>query len=158
MQTDRNTDNKPVICDSCKSSLRVDALSHLEYWMLQDQHCYDALQGELRMLLRVQNLYRRHPEIQAIAADIFQARLFDMAEQTYETALLAELADSDFEILQYLRNHAFALLPRIQFVTQRLAELGLGIQPVACPVCQSGKLQLDAAWIDPNCCVLPPAD
>jgi hypothetical protein len=110
------------------------------------------------MLLRVQNLYRRHPEIEAIAADTFLARLFDNAEPTYETALLAELADSDFEILQYLRNHAFALLPRIQFVTGRLAELGLGIQPVACPVCKSGKLQLDKTWINPNWCVLPPAD
>ena len=54
MQTDPNTDNKPVTCDSCKSSLRVDALSHLEYWMLQDQHYYDGFQDELRMLLRVQ--------------------------------------------------------------------------------------------------------
>src|SRR5438270_9821823 len=151
MQTDRNTDNKPVICDSCKSSLRVDALSHLEYRMLQDQHYYDGFQDELRMLLRVQNLYRRHPEIQAIAADIFQARLFEKAEPSYNTVLLAKLADSDFEILDYLRNHAFTLLPRLQFVRERAAELGSRIKPVGCPICKSGKLQLDpSTWIDPN--------
>ena len=102
MQTDRNTDNKPVICDSCKSSMRVDALSRAEYRMLQDQYYYDGFQDELRMLLRVQNLYRRHPEIEVIAADIFQARLFEKPEPSYNTALLASLADSDFEILDYL--------------------------------------------------------
>ena len=158
MQGDRNTNNKPITCDSCKSVLRVDALSDREYRLLQDRHYYDNFKDELTMLLRVQNLYRRHPEIESIAADTFLARLFGEAEPTYETALLAELADSDFEILEYLRDHAFTLLPRIQFVSERLAQLGLAVQPVACPVCKSGKLQLDSTWIDPNCCVLPCAD
>jgi hypothetical protein len=138
--------------------LRVDALSDDKYRLLQDQHYYNKFKDELRMLLRVQNLYRRHPEIETIAADAFLARLFGEAEPAYETALLAKLADSDFEILQYLRDHGFALRPRIQFVSKRLAQLGQAIPPVACPVCKSGKLQLDAAWIDPNCCMLPPAD
>ena len=151
MQTDRNTDNKPVICDSCKSSLRVDALSHLEYWMLQDQHYYDVFQDELRMLLRVQNLYRRHPEIEAIGADIFEARLFEKAEPSYNTALLARLADSDFEILEYLRDNTFSLLPRLQFVRERMAGLGPRVGPVSCPICKVGKLQLDSTvWINPN--------
>ena len=103
------------------------------------------------MLLRVQNLYRRHPEIQAVAADIFQARLFEKAEPTYDTALLAELADSDFEILDYLRHHAFALLPRLKFVGERAAELEPRIRPVSCPICKVGKLQLDTiVWINPH--------
>jgi len=158
MQSDRNTDNTPVFCEQCKSHLRVDVLSHLEYRMLQDQHYYYRFQDELSMLLRVQNLYSRHPEIEVIAGDIFQARLFEKAEPSYNTVLLAKLADSDFEILDYLRDHAFALLPRMEFVSKRLAQLGQAIPPVACPVCKSGKLQLDAAWIDPNCCAPPPAD
>jgi hypothetical protein len=133
MQTDRNTDNKPVMCDSCKSSMRVDALSHLEYRMLQDQYYYEGFQGELRMLMRVQNLYRRHPEIEVIAADIFQARLFEKAEPNYNTVLLAKLADSDFEILEYLRDNAFTLLPRLKFVRQRVAELRERLKPVTCP-------------------------
>lgn len=139
--------------------MRVDALSRAEYRMLQDQYYYDGFQDELRMLLRVQNLYRRHPEIEVIAADIFQARLFEKPEPSYNTALLASLADSDFEILDYLRSHAFTLLPRLQFVRERAAELEPRIKPVGCPTCKSGKLQLDSsAWIDPNCsCELPPA-
>ena len=138
--------------------LGVDALSDVEYRLLRNQHYYDLFKDELTMLRRVQNLYRRHPQIEATAADIFQARLFEKVEPSYNATLLSQLADSDFEILQYLRDHAFALLPRIEFVTKRLAQLGPGIQPVACPVCKSGKLQLDGTWIDPNCCRLPPAD
>ena len=104
------------------------------------------------MLLRVQNLYRRHPEIEVIAGDIFQARLFEKAEPSYNTVLLAKLADSDFEILEYLRDHAFTLLPRLQFVGERAAELGPRIiRTVSCPICNVGKLQLDTTvWINPH--------
>ena len=117
----------------------------------------EGFQDELRMLMRVQNLYRRHPEIEVIAADIFQARLFEKAEPNYNTVLLAKLADSDFEILEYLRDNAFTLLPRLKFVRQRVAELRERLKPVTCPICKSGKLRLDpSTWRDPNCsCELP---
>jgi hypothetical protein len=150
MESDPNIDNKPVICGWCKSSLRMDALSQVEYWSLQAQHFYGRHQDELRMLLRVQNLYRRHPEIESIAGDIFQAHLFEEAESTYNTTLLEKLADSDFEVLEYLRSHGFALLPRLQFVRERMAHWEQYTEPVTCTVCKVGKLQLDTStWINP---------
>jgi hypothetical protein len=151
MQSDRNSDNTPVFCERCKSHLRVDVLSRGDYQSLQEQHYYFLFKDELSMLLRVQNLYRRHPAVETIAGDIFQARLFEKVEPTYNATLLSQLADSDFDILDYLRHHAFALLPRLKFVGERVAELGPRIRAVSCPICKVGKLQLDTTvWINPH--------
>jgi hypothetical protein len=129
----------------------VDVLSRGDYQSLQDQHYYDCFKDELSMLLRVQNLYRRHPEVETIAGDIFLARLFEEVEPTYNASLLSQLADSDFEILDYLRHHAFALGPRLQFLRKRLAQLGPRTEAISCAVCKAGKLKLDATvWINPH--------
>jgi hypothetical protein len=52
----------PVVCGSCGTRLPVSSLTEDDYRALHDQHHYQGFAEELRMLLKVQEYYRRHPD------------------------------------------------------------------------------------------------
>src|SRR5262245_39716504 len=52
----------PVVCSSCGARFPVNGLTEEDYRALQDQHYFQEFAEELRMLRRVQEYYRRHPE------------------------------------------------------------------------------------------------
>src|SRR5262245_16660912 len=52
----------PVVCSSCGARFPVSSLTEDDRSALTDQHYYEEFADELRMLLKVQAYYRRHPE------------------------------------------------------------------------------------------------
>ena len=107
-----------------------------DYGALQDQHYYAQFAEELRMLQKVNDYYRRHPEAER--------------RPWYNSSSVTFPAD-DAEVVEYLKHHVFSLGPRRQFVCERLSYLRSSLRLVLCPSCKSGQLKLDAKhWEDPN--------
>ncbi|MEX2122245.1 MAG: hypothetical protein WD847_21880 [Pirellulales bacterium] len=147
----------PVVCDSCGSRFSVKDLTEDHYGALDDQHYYQEFAEELRMLLKVKQFYRRHPEAEGRIRPHFQrvlesddpevmeslcaGRPLDEIELPPEELPLA-LAEDEAEVVEYLRHNGFSLGPRMRFVSEEVARLAGCVRFVACPRCEMGRLHV----------------
>jgi hypothetical protein len=149
----------PVVCDSCGVHFPVNALTEDDYRALHDQHYYQGFAEELRMLLKVQEYYRRHPEaegrikphfVRLLESDepevmerLYTGVPFDQTDLPSEQlpAAWVDVKD-DWEVVEYLHHHQFALNPRLEFVSQEVARLKGSVGAVRCPRCQEGRLHV----------------
>lgn len=148
----------PVVCDSCGLTFPVSGLTKDDCRALQDQHYYQELAQELRMLRRVQEYYRRHPGSEGRIRPHFDRLLesddpevmdrlcagvpFDQIELPPASLPAAWVEEEDREIVQYLQHNSFSLGPRLESVSEGVARFQGSVGAVACPRCQVGRLHV----------------
>lgn len=129
----------PVVCDSCGSRFSVKDLTEDDYGALDDQHYYQEFVEELRVLQKVKQFYRRHPEAEGRIRPHFQRLLESDDPEVIDTVAFAE---DEAEVVEYLRHNGFSLGPRMRFVSEEVARLEGSVGVVACPRCEMGRLQV----------------
>ena len=118
----------PVVCGSCGARFHVSGLTEDDRRALHDQHDYQGFAEELRMLRRVQEYYRRHPDTEGRIKPHFARLLesddpevkerllagvpFDQIELPPEQLTAAVGGEEDWEVVEYLRHNSFSLRPR----------------------------------------------
>src|ERR1051325_11564149 len=119
----------PVVCGSCGATFPVSILTEEHYRVLKDQHYLEEFADELRMLMKVQEYYCRHPEAEGRIKSDFsrllesddpevQQRLcdgvpFDQIELPPDTLPEGFVdGEADLEVVKYLRQGEFTLGPR----------------------------------------------
>jgi hypothetical protein len=149
----------PVSCGSCGARFPVDGLTEEDRQSLHDQHYYREFAEELRMLLKVQGFFRRHPQAEGriksplalllesedpeVKDPLWAGVPFDQIELPPEELPEAWTdGEEDREVVEYLRRHDFVLGPRMQFVSQEAARLKDSAGAVPCPRCQAGRLHV----------------
>jgi DNA-directed RNA polymerase subunit RPC12/RpoP len=155
MATD-DSGNDPILCGSCGKRIPTFSLTEDEYNSLSDQHYYEGFVEELRMLHKVRAYYRRHPEAEGTIKPHF-ARALESDDPHVIDQLVAGvpfdeiklpdkeapcLTDEDAEVVEYLRHNEFALYPRLNFISERVATLKESVGAVACPYCNYGRLRV----------------
>jgi hypothetical protein len=146
----------PVVCDSCGARFPIKDLTVNDCLAIQDQHVYQELAEELRMLLKVQDYYKRHPNAKgrikphfirlvdsndpAVKKRFWDGVPFDEIELPPEVLSKSSVETSeDLQVVKFLRHHHFALAPRIEFVSQHVVRLKGSVRAVSCPRCQAGR-------------------
>lgn len=156
----------PVVCVSCDARIAIEQISEDEYQALIDVYYWQKFGEELRMLLRVGDFYKRHPNAEGKIKPHF-ASLFDSDDPEVIEQLCSgkpfdqiglppeplpsptESLVTDGEVIEYLRHHAFSLGPRLKFVREKVGRLEGNLVPVSCPSCRSGWLRLDPDnWVN----------
>jgi hypothetical protein len=159
----------PVYCGSCGARFAIAHFSEDQYTSLQEQLYFPEYDAELRMLLRVKDLYRRYPA----AVGAFKMHYFAVLESDDPEVIkkrrngisphdielppdaiphLSNLSAEDEATIEWLKQTSFDLEPRLRFVSERVISYSRSVGRVACSQCENGKLQLDPEyWIDPNC-------
>jgi hypothetical protein len=152
----------PVLCDSCGIRFPADQLGDDAVEALRSQHRHEELAKELRMLQRVQDFYRRHPDMEGrIKPHVDRILESDepcvmdqvasgvpFGEIALPSPSLPDFSPEDRETVEYLQQHGFVLGPRLSFVSRRLEELKNTYCKVRCPTCRVGHLRVDAALWD----------
>jgi hypothetical protein len=149
----------PVVCDSCNARFSVNDLTQDDGRALEDQHYYQHFAEELRMLLKVQDFYRRHPNAEGLIKSHI-ARLLESSDPAVverlcdgipfgeieipldELSIGSDVTGEDSEVVKHLRHNDFALAPRMEFVSQQIARLKALVRAVGCPRCQVGRLHV----------------
>jgi hypothetical protein len=149
----------PVVCDSCGARFPVSVLTEDDCRTLHDQHYYQGFAEELRMLRKVQEYYRRHPDAEGRIKPHFARLLesdnpeaierlcagipFDQIELPPEQLPVASVGgEEDREVVEYLLHNDFSLGPRLEFVSQEVARLQGSVRAVSCPWCRVGRLHV----------------
>jgi hypothetical protein len=149
----------PVVCDSCGARFPVNVLTENNCRALHDQHYYQGFAEELRMLRKVQEYYRRHPDAKGRIKPHFGRLLesedpgvmerlcagvpFDQIELPPEQLPAVSVSgEEDREVVEYLRHNDFSLGPRLAFVSQEVARLQGSVEAVSCPRCRVGRLHV----------------
>jgi hypothetical protein len=149
----------PVVCGSCGARFPVSGLTEGAYRALHDEHYYQEFAEELRMLVKVQEYYHRHPQAEGRIKSPL-ARVLESDDPGVIDRLCAGVpfgqidlppeqlppdwqdVGEDREVVEYLRHHDFALGPRLQFVSQEVARLEASVGAVSCPHCKVGRLHV----------------
>lgn len=158
----------PIVCNSCGARFSVDSLTQDDIQSLDDQHSYEELSDELRMLRRVQEYYRRHPDAEGrikphvdrllhsddpgVREQFLAGVPFNEIElppvQLPKTWLAGE---EDLEVVEYLQCHSFSLGPRLEFVSDDVERLRESVGKVSCSQCPTGQLRVPAEdWYEFN--------
>ncbi len=149
----------PIVCKSCGARFPIKSLSEDDWRQLDDQHDYEEMAEELKMLRNVQAFYHRHPEAEGnIRPDLNRLLESDdpeVREQLCEGTPFDQIAlrppelpgnwvasDEDRQVVQYLRTCSFSLGPRLGFVAERVASLRETMGKVSCAQCGVGSLHL----------------
>jgi len=126
----------PIVCKSCGARFPIKSLSEDDCRQLDDQHDYEEMAEELKMLRNVQAFYHRHPEAEGnIRPDlnrILESDDPEVREQLCEGTPFDQIvlrspelpgnwvaSDEDRQVVQYLRTCSFSLGPRLGFVAER---------------------------------------
>jgi hypothetical protein len=125
---------------------------------LHDQHDYQRLAEELRMLLKVRDYFRLHPDaegrirphfVRCMESDDPEVRErlsagapFDQIELPPEPLPAAWAGEEDREVVEYLRHNKFSLGPRLAVVCQAVDRLMGSAGDIACPRCRAGRLHV----------------
>jgi hypothetical protein len=150
------------VCDRCGSRFPVDGLTDDDYRTLRDWHSYNSCAAELRMLLKVREFYRRHPDAEGSIKPHFLRVLesddpgvqaqqdsgvpFDqivLPPADLPAALV--LSTEDAEVVEYLQHYSCTLDPRMQFVSEAMDRLAGSQRVVLCPHCREGCLHVPLA-------------
>lgn len=146
----------PVVCGSCGARFAVSGLAEDDRRALHDEHASQGCAEELRMLRKVQECYRRHPDAEGRIKPHFARLLesddpevkerlgagvpFGRIERPPEQLPAAVGGEEDWEVVEYLRHHSFSLGPRLEFVSHEVARLQGSAGAASCPQCQVGRL------------------
>jgi hypothetical protein len=164
----------PVTCRSCGKRFPVEALTSEQCRALEDQHYHDEFVDELRMLERVKEFYGRYPDAEGqIRPDSVRARESDDPEIIEKICSLVPFDQiqlppdqfppewtaeaDDAEIVDYLKHRSFAIGPRMNFVSEGIAQRMGSVGLVACPDCRVGRLYVEADHWDEFANVVYPA-
>lgn len=151
----------PVRCNSCGTRVPVEALTVDDRRALTDQHYCQVFEEELRMLVRVEDYYRRHPGVEGTIKPHFASLLESDDPEVvsrlcsgvpFDQILLPTVlpeppvdGPEDAEIVDYLQHHHFELRPRMESAAESIAEFhgAVGTVPcVPCPRCRNGSLDV----------------
>jgi hypothetical protein len=147
-----------VSCRSCGAVNRVRDFSDNAIQLLEDRHNFDGFSEEMSWLRRVEDFYRRHPELEGkIKPHVFEVlesrdpevreamiagAPFDEIELPANAALSLhrsrDWSPEDEEVAQYLKHHHFSLEARKEFVAEAIERLGRPLfqsSPVKCRSC-----------------------
>jgi hypothetical protein len=119
----------PVDCDSCGARFPVSGLTEDDCQALDDQHYYEGFAEELRILRKVQEYYRRHPDsegrIKANLARLLESDDPELMQRLWAGVPFDEIelpppylpaawagGEEDREVVEYLRHNDFLLGPR----------------------------------------------
>ncbi|HZU38906.1 MAG TPA: hypothetical protein VFA18_23465, partial [Gemmataceae bacterium] len=126
---------------------------------LYNQHYYEVFSEELRMLLKVQQYFRRHPDAKGCITPHF-ARVLASDEWEVREQLLAGVpfdeielppeqlpstwrhTREDAEVLEYLHTNHFALEPRLKFVVEEVERLIRSERTARCSCCHDGLVRV----------------
>ena len=149
----------PVLCNSCGYCFPSSRFTEDERQALLDRHYLEEFTEELRMLQRVQDFYRRHPEADGTIKSDFDRLLtsqdVEVQEQLFAGVPFNEIAPPSEElpaaftetydnagVIEYLRHNSFSLGPRLAFVAGEVNRLEAAATPVQCPWCQAGTVRV----------------
>ncbi len=146
MLDDFNSHNEPIKCNGCGRSFPVSILSQEDYDLLRAVHLYSALKEEQRMLLKVKRLYKNYPEIAGLAEKNVFRMTWQKNEPSYVEPFLDKVDEEGREALEYIKNSAFNVEKRLDWVEESLTEHSfiLTAKPICCPDCGKGKLEIDS--------------
>jgi hypothetical protein len=146
----------PVLCGSCGARFPVKDLTEDDYRLLREQYYYHKFAEELKMLLKVQEYYRRHPEAEGQTKTYIDRLLesddpevieklctgvpFDQIELPPEQPPVASADMSEYPSWCCMYPTTSALGPRMSFVSQEVARLEDSVGAVPCPRCNVGRL------------------
>jgi hypothetical protein len=149
----------PIVCNSCGARFPAKGLTEDDRRVMHDQHYYQKFAEELRMLRKVQEYYRRHPEaegrikphfVRLLGSDDPEVRErmyagvpFDQIELPVEQLPAAWVSgEEDQEVVEYLRRSHFSLGQRLEFVSKEVSRIQGSVGTVSCPQCQVGWLHV----------------
>lgn len=149
----------PISCPSCGARFPVSKFDEADRAHLSDQRTYDTMLDEQQMLLRVQSYYHRHPQVEGQIEPDFMRMLssddphiqeqlaagvpFDRIAFQDASAIAPPVeSPEDAEVVEYLRHNSFDLRARLEFVSERVADLAKSVRKVACLHCVEGALRV----------------
>jgi hypothetical protein len=147
-----------VRCQSCQAVHRVRDFPDDEIQILEDRHAFEAFNEEMSWLRRVEEFYKRHPDLESEIKPHFlmvlESRDPEVQEAMFAGTPFSEIklrsggaahfdrsrawSKDDQEVIDYLLHHHFSLPERMKFVEESIERLGLQLfqgSPVRCTGC-----------------------
>ncbi len=150
-------------CNACHATFPITDFSPDDRQRLRDQHLYEVCKTEFDMLQRVQNFYKRYPELEhslksdldklmdsddpEIQDKVYSGIPFDEIEiPEDEVPLPLSLSAEDQAVVEYLRTTLFSLQPRLERVSEEMARLRPAMEQgtLVCPTCGQRHLRWNA--------------